>query len=107
MAEIATAWVTLAVSADRMQRDINRAFKSVDADGAGRTAGRRFSDAGFGELAPRRADLRGAGVRCALLRAAGRDRAFASFASLRNEIAPAEVGVAAKHHVAAGRADGG
>lgn len=30
MVEIATAWVTLAVSADNMQRDINRAFKKAE-----------------------------------------------------------------------------
>lgn len=44
MPEIATAWVTLAVSADNMQRDIKRAFRTVDADGAGRRAGKQFSE---------------------------------------------------------------
>jgi len=57
MPELATAWVTLAVSADNMQRDIKRAFKgaesstklSPDVDTAGlsrkaTSAGRRFGD---------------------------------------------------------------
>lgn len=43
MPELATAWVTLAVSADGMQRDIRKAFRDIDADGAGRRAGRQFS----------------------------------------------------------------
>ena len=83
MAEIATAWVTLAVSADRMQRDINRAFKSVDADGAGRTAGRRFSDAAgsatnlsalerkLGEAGARGAGLLGKALKAGAAGAAG------------------------------------
>lgn len=48
MPELATAWVTLAVSADGMRRDIRRAFRDVDADGAGRRAGRQFSDGAVG-----------------------------------------------------------
>ncbi|WP_135451308.1 tape measure protein [Mycobacterium sp. DL99] len=43
MPELATAWVTLAVSADGMQRDIRRAFNQVDGDRAGRRVGDQFS----------------------------------------------------------------
>ncbi|MDQ2638106.1 MAG: tape measure protein, partial [Actinomycetota bacterium] len=44
MPELATAWVTLAVRTPGMQRDIRKAFRDIDADGAGRRAGRQFSD---------------------------------------------------------------
>lgn len=44
MPELCTAWITLAVSADNMQRDIKRAFNAVDVDQAGRRAGKQFSD---------------------------------------------------------------
>lgn len=43
MPELATAWVTLAVSADGMRRDIRRAFNDVDGDRAGRRVGDQFS----------------------------------------------------------------
>ncbi|MEX3655245.1 tape measure protein [Mycolicibacterium fortuitum] len=43
MPELATAWVTLAVSADGMQRQIRRALNDVDPEGAGRRTGQRFS----------------------------------------------------------------
>ena len=45
MPELATAWITLAVSADGMQRQIRRALNDVDADGAGRRTGQQFSSA--------------------------------------------------------------
>ncbi|MGV0624960.1 tape measure protein [Mycolicibacter minnesotensis] len=48
MPELATAWVTLAVSADGMQRDIRKAFREVDAEGAGRRAGQQFSSSAVG-----------------------------------------------------------
>lgn len=43
MPELATAWVTLAVSADGMQRQIKKALNDVDPEGAGRKAGQKFS----------------------------------------------------------------
>lgn len=45
MPELATAWVTLAVSADGMQRQIKKALNDVDPEGAGRRTGQRFSSA--------------------------------------------------------------
>ncbi|WP_396921687.1 tape measure protein [Mycolicibacterium sp.] len=45
MPELATAWVTLAVSADGMQRQIKKALNDVDPEGAGRKTGQRFSSA--------------------------------------------------------------
>ncbi|MEC4856725.1 tape measure protein [Mycobacteroides chelonae] len=43
MAELATAWISLTVSADDMQRRIRKALNDVDPEGAGRRAGQRFS----------------------------------------------------------------
>lgn len=44
MPELATAWVTLAISADGMQRQIRKALNDVDPEGAGKRAGKKYSD---------------------------------------------------------------
>ena len=43
MPELGTAWVTLAISTEKAERDIKRAFSSANTTAAGRRAGQQFS----------------------------------------------------------------